>query len=218
MRQPDEKSFLKDVAKHKMTVLHESEMYRHLRFSSGSFNMQFDLVTWPGMLTICGDMGTWVFSRLPDMFDFFRSSKLEINPYYWSEKLQHGNFSGRTGGKVWDADSFKEKLLAMLKDNYGFKGKKLKEITQAVKDEIFIHEDEGPYAMPQSAYNFKYVFESDRDQRSYTEKLLNYKRENAFEFGSTDIPDGMVYSYHFLWCCYAIVWGIQQWDAREPNV
>jgi len=28
-----------------------------------------------------------------------------------------------------------------------------------------------------------------------------------------DIPQGKVWSYHFLWCCYAIVWAIQQYDA-----
>ena len=30
-----------------------------------------------------------------------------------------------------------------------------------------------------------------------------------------EMPDGMVYAYHFTWCCYAIVWAIQQYDAAR---
>src|ERR1035438_10338294 len=71
-KQPE--SFLADVAEHAMAVMQDNGVYRHLRFRKpGSSNMWFDLITWPGSLVISGDMGTWAFSRVEDMFAFFRS-------------------------------------------------------------------------------------------------------------------------------------------------
>ncbi len=222
-RQPTEEEFLKDVQHHQMTIPLNEGVYRHVRFRSTKhgWNQWFDLTTWPGMLTISGDMGTWSFSRLPDMFDFFRGSK--INPSYWAEKLQHGNFSGRQGGKVWDEDVFKERLLDMLKNCYEFKGKKLKEITKAVTEEVFRQEYQ--HAMVMAAYEFTYEFEADRKAREKREETMltldrwgSQRQAKKFQFDGVDLPDGMVYSFHLIWCMYAIVWGIQQYDngMRRP--
>lgn len=92
--------FLKDAGSHVMTVIRDDGVHRHLRFRkappAGS-EYWFDLITWPGSLCIDGDMGTYVFRRLPDMFEFFctdreynekRGRKLGINAGYWGEKLQ----------------------------------------------------------------------------------------------------------------------------------
>lgn len=69
--------FLQDVADHKMTVVMDNGVYRHLRFANSdsklAFNQWFDIVTWPGFLAYSGDMGCFVFSRLKDMFEFFRA-------------------------------------------------------------------------------------------------------------------------------------------------
>lgn len=217
MREPTEEQFLKDVSDHKMEVALNQGTYRHVRFRSTKhgYNQWFDLVTWPGVLTISGDMGTWTFSRLPDMFEFFRGQK--INPHYWAEKLQHGNYSGRQGGKVWDEDYFKERLLAKLKEVYEFKGKKLKEITEAIEDEVFRHNEGNKYAMLTAAYEFTYVFEADQPKKptSMREQIAQIGKPSPkqFQFDGMDLPDGMVYSFHFIWCIYAIVWGIQQYDA-----
>lgn len=42
-------------------------------------------MTWPGHLSITGDVGGYTFCRLRDMFEFFRGG--QINPGYWGEKL-----------------------------------------------------------------------------------------------------------------------------------
>lgn len=55
-------------------MLHEDGIYRHIRFRQpGTMCMHFDLITWPGYLCYTGDMGTYVFTRLADMFEFFRT-------------------------------------------------------------------------------------------------------------------------------------------------
>src|SRR4051812_7199267 len=114
MGEPTRDQFLKDVERHKMSVKLSDGVYRHLRFSKPlDSNMWFELVTWPGYLTISGDMGTWAFSRITDMFEFFRSrndGELEINSGYWSEKLQAGASGGSRHSKVWDSDKFSTQL------------------------------------------------------------------------------------------------------------
>ena len=47
-----------------------------------------------GSLIASGDVGTYVFSRLADMFEFFRSpmtsdGRLYINDSYWAEAHRH---------------------------------------------------------------------------------------------------------------------------------
>jgi hypothetical protein len=85
--------FIKDVSQHKMQILRDDGLYRHIRFKRENTSCYyFDLITWPGALCYTGDMGTFVFSRIPDMFEFFRTdgekgADLRINPGYWSEKL-----------------------------------------------------------------------------------------------------------------------------------
>lgn len=86
--QPSHESFMRDVATHEMTVFRDDGLYRHIRFRRpNTMRTHFDLITYPGYLCYSGDMGTYVFSRLDDMFEFFRTDR-DINPGYWSEKLQ----------------------------------------------------------------------------------------------------------------------------------
>ena len=73
--------------------------YRHLLFRQpNSGNMWFEIITWPDSLMIRGDMGSWSFSRVQDMFTFFRSDQLKINPSYWTEKIDS---ESRFGGPSW---------------------------------------------------------------------------------------------------------------------
>jgi len=53
----DAQQFLRDVASHRMEVLLDSGVYRHLKFRNAppnSWNAWFELVTWPGSLAIHG--------------------------------------------------------------------------------------------------------------------------------------------------------------------
>lgn len=84
------KSFLADVAHHRMRVLQDNglcQKYRHLRFEGDTSARWFEIVTWWGCLAINGHMGTWLFSSISDMFEFFRRPDGSISPDYWREKL-----------------------------------------------------------------------------------------------------------------------------------
>ena len=50
----DEAEFLRTIGDHKMVVLFDNGLMRHLRFSDGSFNRWFEIITWAGKLAISG--------------------------------------------------------------------------------------------------------------------------------------------------------------------
>lgn len=68
-----ESRFLADVKDHKISIVRDDGVYRHVRFAKPeTVCMHFDLITWPGYLAYVGDMGAFTFTRLRDMFEFFR--------------------------------------------------------------------------------------------------------------------------------------------------
>lgn len=83
-------NFINDTKLHEMTCIKSDGIYRHYRFKKPrSSAYYFDIITFPGYLTMTGDMGTWVFSRVRDMLHFF--NKDYIDHSYWAEKLQLGS-------------------------------------------------------------------------------------------------------------------------------
>jgi hypothetical protein len=195
-REPTAEQFLKDVLNHEMHVPLDKEVYRHIQMRNPkNSNLWFDIVTWPGNLTIRGDMGCWTFSRVPDMFNFFRERTLKINPSYWSEKVQNGVHGGRDSCRCFDEDEFRKSCESMV-SNYTDDDALKSEILASLRDEISYHEGEGEHGLRQCVYEF---------------------RHGDFFFDPSDIPSGMVFTYHFIWCLYAIVWTIQQYDAMKER-
>lgn len=201
MRQCTEEQFRKDVSAHGMEVLLDNGIHRHLKFSAnGSFNMHFDIVTWPGYLAISGDMGCFVFSRLRDMFDFFRSDKpaLEINCDYWAEKLESTKRHG--GAMVYDPDRFTEQVEQRVKDwieECELTKEQAEELRSEVREEVLCADDN--------------EYDAHRNLSEFSLKLAGHR----FEFHDTWEWDLKAYTYHYVWCCFAIVWAIRQYDARN---
>jgi hypothetical protein len=194
MKQMTVEQFLFDVKLHVMTVRQDNERYRHLLFKSpkDSWNMWFEIVTWPNSLMINGDMGAWSFSRVEDMFMFFRSDKLDINASYWAEKIiSESRFGGPS--ERFDMDTYKENVLSRLDGYELYDSQFKKQIIEALNDE---------------------VFRDDSDESTARRDLVDFKH-GAFQFTESWEINGKAYTYHFLWCLYAIVWGIQQYDAAK---
>jgi len=208
-REPTAEVFLKDVADHQMTVLLDQGLYRHLMFRApkNSWNHWFEIVTYPNKLVLSGDMGTWVFSRVEDMFTFFRDDKLRVNLSYWSEKLRNGTVGGRDHCEVYDGEYYKANIIERL-DGYGLEPEKKAKVIEELNCLDF--DDE--YTIIASIRDFEVDLEDDG---KYDDRSLRKKR---YTFGFQDVWEVSMktYSYHFIWCCYAIVWGIQQYDKRGP--
>lgn len=191
-------TFLKDVAEHRMAVLRDDGVYRHLRFANPrSSNMSFEVVTWPDYLAYAGDMGSYVFSRLKDMFQFFRTPEnyrsseggvLAINPCYWGEKLQAHDHAD--GYKKYSADLFRKSILDILADEDSISP----ELREAVEDDVLCHADDGEDAARRAADEFK------------------HGKVQFHDFWEVDLQE---HTGRYLWCCYALTWGITQYDMHK---
>lgn len=205
MRTPTEEQFLKEVSQHQLTTLHESGLYRHLRFKRpGTICMHFDIVTWPGYLAYSGDMGCFVFQRLDDMLEFFRTDGGGINPGYWSEKLQAVD-GGRGGGK---ATEFSEDKFRKVINEYrvrwvrehGLDKEERRELWKVVENEVLDLLDESGESAVNAAYGFNFRIGGH-----------TFRFDDIFEYTLTE------YTHHFIWCCYAIAWGVQQYDLANAQ-
>lgn len=181
--------FLNDTLNHKMEVLLDNGLYRHLKFTRGGSSVyRFDLITWPGHLCVCGDMGTFVFMRVDDMFRFFRSDegKLNINPAYWAEKCQ----AGKDALEEYRPEIFKQRIEEWMDD-----AEFSREAREAVADEVLSYADDGEHEAIRAALDFEM-----EGQQGFP------------DFYECRLRD---WTFHYLWICYAIVWGIQQYDTNQ---
>lgn len=201
--------FLRDIENHTMEVIRDDGINRHLRFSdNGSFNCKFDLITWEDHLCITGDCGTYVYSRVEDMFGFFRSdaspegdNSLSLNPAYWGEKLlsvcQHGGF------KEFDPKEFE---------------KRVKEHFDGWFEDIDEEDAEAVQAKDECWERVQLNVLSDTTVEAFSYAAASSFHHEDYEF--LDFFDGggtESYTIHYLWCLYGIVWGIKAYDEYKAK-
>lgn len=188
-----ESHFLKRVAKHELTVLRDDGLYRHLRFRAPETCIDgFDIVTWPGFLCYCGDMGDYVFQRADDMLSFFRRDKLRINPTYWSEKVVAQD---RDGVKQFDPDIAQAKIREWIPEDAS---DGLKVAIEELIEEIPFDEC-GEETVRREVGGFSYCRAGESDW--YFD-----------QFCEADLTE---FTFRFIFCCYALAWGVRQYDARK---
>lgn len=189
--------FARDVAEHQLTVLHDDGLYRHVRLAKPKSSFYwFDLVTWPGVLAINGDMGGYVFSRERDMVPFFRAksgwNSGTINPQYWAEKL-----TAHDGVKSYSDEKFRQIVVEEFVDAVK-SGKAPAGLGRAVRDELldtYLISDEDSAVRAVADFDYK-----------------GFRFSEAWEWSLRE------YTHQFLWCCHAIQWGIEQYDKARVAV
>jgi hypothetical protein len=188
--------FMKDVRNHHMTIEIDAGAHRSIRFGrAGSSSYYFRLVTWPGGLSISGDMGDFTFARLLDMFEFFRDPDMEnrINASYWHEKMQAQSKS--SPAKEFSRDKLKSALRSHM-DEWQVRLGDAAEVRSEVEDDLDLDE----------AYDVSSAHSLVRD--------FEASDGNRFDDFDANLED---YSFHFLWCLRAIVWGIKQYDLLKQG-
>lgn len=198
--------FLRDVATHQMTIFKDDGLYRHIRFRrAGDSAYWFDLVTWPGNLTISGDMGCYVFARTEDMFEFFRTDRkygVRINPCYWQEKIR--NEGSRKSAKQFDPSKFRrvihEQVKSWLEDRDPLSREEYADLWRDINYEIFDHLND--WGDGGEAYNNANDFQWESNGRKFVFRDL-------FDYNYDD------YTFHYIWNCYAIAFGIQMYDDSK---
>lgn len=208
MKRLSEAEFLSDVAAHTMSVVRDDGVYRHLKFQQPkqTWLHRFEIVTWPGTLCFRGDVGTFVFSRLADMFQFFRHAtpdgKLYINEDYWAEKLIASDCNGRRGEGVmrYDPDAFlaevKRRYVDHARDRMRGMPDERRDLRRALEDEVLSYSEDGETEARRAADAFaRHGF-----------RLSDFWETNLSE-----------YTVQFVWCLYAISWSIRQYDATKST-
>ncbi|KQW88187.1 hypothetical protein ASC84_12485 [Acinetobacter sp. Root1280] len=185
--------FSKDTKNHELTINLDHGLFRDLTIKRpNTSSYYYNITTRPGLLMISGDMGCYVFERLSDMFKFFRGQPDEINPCYWSEKIEAGEFKRYSPEKARDA-------LNQEFENW-------KECTDFDEEQI--------------AEEKEYLDQIDTDDEfEFVDAIRNWvpnkdgvQLDDFWEYSTND------YTFHYIWCCYAIVHAIKLYDAvKEPQ-
>lgn len=209
-RQIAKEYFARDVAEHQMQVLRDDGMYRHLLFKKpGTGIYHFNIVTYPGTLVYTGDMGDFVFQRLEDMFQFFRSDAVfdeGINPGYWAEKLVAIDRHGYTD---FDEEKFTrvvmEYLTTWIRGNrYRTDKEERRDLWDAVVNDVINADSDNKGTRKQiAAHEF-----------SHTVALTNGHTHDFYfqDFWEHNFED---YTVQFYWACYAIAWAVKQYDSAK---
>lgn len=185
--------FTKAVAEHEMRIVRDDGLYRNIRFQKpGTWFYGFDIITWPGHLCVAGDIGYYVFARLPDMFEFFRQDKdSRIDFRYWAQKVKASDTA--SGIEEYSEEKFRENVLDYLESRAA--SPKVRRQVERDILECGYDKDEAAYAIA----NF------------LPESPTSFSFDDFWEYDSED------YTYQFLFCCYAIAWAIQQYDAAKSQ-
>ena len=189
-------AFQRDARNHRLHIIHEGGpdgLVRYLRADrEGSSVYHFNIVTWPGYLSITGDMGSFTFARTRDMFEFFGDDGGRINPGYWSEKLQRPGHSQNVA-EEFDSEACAQALRDDLRGWFPFTSNEQRKRIIPVARELFA-----------------------RQFDSMEEALLGIDEETRWCDGDHPWIDFWEhrcqgYRYDFLWCCHAIVWTIKRY-------
>ncbi|WP_051224795.1 hypothetical protein [Pseudoclavibacter soli] len=223
--------FLEQTADHRLTVIRESGVYRHLRMSApGTGIWHWDIITWPGYLAIVGDVADgFTFARVTDMLGFFRTRSGaddpdEIDYRYWAEKLQ-GRRSD--GVQKFGHDDF---LEAVYDDLFQTSWETTSpQAERRAREEGYVELADGIAALRAQIWeDAQQVSDPYEQQRGYIDWLADYvvnvptvvadaltipKRwapwaDDYYEMSLTH------WSNDFLIACWAIAKTVQAWDAH----
>ncbi|CAN2532580.1 hypothetical+protein [Methylocapsa aurea] len=181
-------SFLSSYKDAKIELLHDVGMYRHVRIS-GAHYYRFELMTWPGSLSVNCEGDEFLFTRTTDMFDFFRrgaGAKCDApNFAYWAEKL-----SDPRSRKVraFDYSAFErdvESVLSTMAD-----ASRVEEIRDDLQSET-CESDEN----------------SCREFLSRHAELLDLSIDGRWED----------WTYRYAYACFAILHGIREYDRVKTS-
>jgi len=184
-----------DLKDHVVTVIRCDGMHRHYRCQKpGTWNMGFDVVTWPGSLCYTGDMGDYLFQRTEDMIAFMRGSAMSYG--YAAEKcVAH---DGRL--EEFSEEIFEQVLAERIKDFEGEGGKAtlLRNEEKRQEDVAEIIDD-----IRQQFKTYSAPFDAERAM---------------FESGlwdGCDLPSCETWTFHFLWALHAIKWFCDKVDRGD---
>lgn len=184
--------FAGNTAEHRLTILHDDGVYRHIIMAKPSTGLyRYELITWPGHLAVGGDMDTYVFARVQDMFTFFRGHK--VNPSYWAEKVQ----DGRERTSSYSEDLFKACVMDELKR---MPVPNLNDKQREARAELLERMTDGDAHHLEGARELL----TDAERGGLFSDTWEWRLED--------------WDWHFLYCLNAIVAGIAAYDTAKAEI
>jgi len=208
-------AFLRDTAEHKMEVVLDQGLHRHLKFRKpGTGCYGFDIVTWPGYLAISGDMGAAMFTRLPDMLEFFRDKPdrhdagggLYINCGYWAEKCVANDGEK----KEFDTDLFRECVKARF-DEYVEEHTEEGEAPPAWAAELWEEIEQDVLLTTEDHESTFFAIKNMDEFKPDGAEYEGFRFSDAWE-SSNSLED---YRFHFIWRLYAIAYAVRAYDETK---
>lgn len=197
--------FARDTKTHRLEIAQDDGLYRHLKLRAHTEDGQprgigwFDIVTTPGMLVFTGDYESVIFRRLPDMFEFFRTSAHQGEPNfdYWAEKIASG---GARSVREYSEDVFRQVVREHVADD--------------------IRTDQAPRGIGRAlrplfdpnSWEHDLTFEESARAALDGFEYEGYRFHDTWEWSFKD------YTHGFKWACYAIVLGIRLYDEAKAAV
>jgi len=181
--------------------LHDQGLYRHLRFDSADVNASnFEIMTWENHLSITGEAGSFVFAAKKDMFAFFRrvDGGITVNPSYCSDKLI--SIDQNIKFRHFDPQKFIDQVTLQF-ILWSDQNNDLAEVTiKAVWDDI----------------QTKVIAAVAEGQAQAYQAVKDFQHD-AFQFEELLEVNTYTYNAKYLWCLFAICWGIQQYDNKQQS-
>jgi hypothetical protein len=186
------KMFALSTGEHELTILHDDGAYRHIVMAKpGTGLYRYELITWPGHLAVSGDLDGYMFSRIDDMFAFFRGNA--VNPHYWSEKVKDDH--RRTNS--YSEDIFQQLVNERLAD---LDDEDLDDAQRGTRDEIIERLKYGDGAHEETA---REILRDGEQARLWSDTC---------EWNLHD------WNWTFLYCLHAIVAGIAAYDKAKAQL
>jgi len=181
--------FIENTKEHELTVLHDDGLYRHLMMRKpNSSNMYYEVITWPGYLSIVGDMGSSTFSRIPDMFDFFRTEQLGINLGYWTEKeVSTSKFGKNTEFDTEELSRLLNEWLQRWIESEEPSNEKIENIKQAIEEAPYCENEHAVADFMNEIYDgheLYPIFDQDWWEHSFT-KSTGYQEWRLYAINHT---------------------------------
>lgn len=188
---------LRDVDTHLLALVHESGLNRQMLFRApGRWEFWFEIITSPGLLTVHGDMGSYVFARESDMVGWFIGSSHngQANVSYWAEKcVSHG---GRRGLREYSPAKMRSCLDGQISDlTDGLHPARYGQLRRAVAE---VMEDV-----------------DDADEHAVIDALRGFDWEGDYPFEECWDWDIHEYTYQFQWTCHTLLRALEKYRAGD---
>jgi hypothetical protein len=154
------------------------------------------------------------------MFQFFRYNKddghLYINTGYWGEKLEA--VSRREGYHQYNPEfareNVKERVDEWIQDS-GVSEEEAENLRDHLEEEI--NYDDGMHEAYRTINGFSHKVGEDGYWSQSVKALAKSDPPDFKTFYFQDIFEWRWedYTYNYVWCCYAVAWTVQQYDALK---